>query len=112
MPGRPNGIRGHLRTRRRLRIRGLRRRQPGRSRREDAPGRGERRVSELRPGLLPHPLSSGGLLTFPPAGCCAAAVTEDETVSREPDGSFNETYCNWCCADGAFVYPSRDALPD
>ena len=37
---------------------------------------------------------------------------EDGVVSREPDGSFNEDYRKWCYADGAFVYTSKDALPD
>ena len=44
--------------------------------------------------------------------CCGMPLTEDDTVSREPDGSFNEDYCKWCYADGAFVYSSKDALLD
>lgn len=35
---------------------------------------------------------------------------EDANISREPDGSFNETYCKWCYADGKFVYSSLDEL--
>ena len=44
--------------------------------------------------------------------CCGMPLTEDGMLSREPDGSFNEDYCTWCYADGAFVYPSKDALLD
>ena len=39
-------------------------------------------------------------------------LNEDELISREPDGSYNEDYCRWCYADGKFVYPSREALLD
>ncbi len=44
--------------------------------------------------------------------CCAMPLSEDEYISREPDGAFNEDYCKWCYADGAFAYASRDALLD
>ena len=44
--------------------------------------------------------------------CCGMPLTEDGMISREPDGSFNEDYCKWCYADGAFVYASKDALLD
>ena len=43
--------------------------------------------------------------------CCGMPL-EDESISREPDGAFNEDYCKWCYADGRFVYPSMDALID
>ena len=43
--------------------------------------------------------------------CCGMPL-EDETISREPDGAFNEDYCKWCYADGKFVYSSMDALVD
>ena len=43
--------------------------------------------------------------------CCGMPL-EDENISREPDGAFNEDYCKWCYADGRFVYPSMDALID
>ena len=44
--------------------------------------------------------------------CCGMPLNEDGMISREPDGSFNEDYCKWCYADGAFTYDSRDALLD
>ena len=43
--------------------------------------------------------------------CCGMPL-EDENISREPDGAFNEDYCKWCYANGRFVYPSMDALID
>ena len=43
--------------------------------------------------------------------CCGMPL-DDGSLSREPDGAFNEDYCKWCYADGAFAYPSRDALLD
>ena len=44
--------------------------------------------------------------------CCGMPLTEDALLSREPDGSFNEDYCQWCYADGKFAYASKDALID
>ena len=44
--------------------------------------------------------------------CCGMPLGEDGMISREPDGSFNEDYCKWCYADGAFTYKSKDALLD
>ena len=44
--------------------------------------------------------------------CCGMPLGEDDVVSREKDGSFNEDYCKWCYADGAFVYPTKDSLLD
>ena len=44
--------------------------------------------------------------------CCGMPLSEDELISREPDGSFNEDYCKWCYADGTFVYVSKDVLID
>ena len=44
--------------------------------------------------------------------CCGMPLNDDGMISREPDGSFNEEYCKWCYADGAFVYSSKDALLD
>ncbi|MBR4359758.1 MAG: helix-turn-helix domain-containing protein [Clostridia bacterium] len=43
--------------------------------------------------------------------CCGMPL-EDENVSRETDGAFNEEYCKWCYADGKFTYPTLDALVD
>ncbi len=37
---------------------------------------------------------------------------EDENISKEPDGFFNEEYCKWCYADGNFCYASLDELTD
>ena len=44
--------------------------------------------------------------------CCGMPLTEDAMLSREPDGSFNEDYCQWCYAGGAFAYKSKDSLLD
>ena len=44
--------------------------------------------------------------------CCGMPLNEDDVISREPDGSFNEDYCKWCYADGKFAYQSKDALID
>ncbi len=44
--------------------------------------------------------------------CCGMPLSEDGYISREKDGSFNEDYCKWCYADGAFVYTSKDSLLD
>lgn len=43
--------------------------------------------------------------------CCGMPL-DDGTLSREPDGVFNEDYCKWCYTDGAFTYPSKDSLLD
>lgn len=43
--------------------------------------------------------------------CCGMPL-EDGTVSREPDGTFNEDYCKWCYTDGKFVYSSLGELTD
>ena len=44
--------------------------------------------------------------------CCGMPMNEDDLVSREPDGSFNEEYCKWCYAEGVCAYPSKNALID
>ena len=44
--------------------------------------------------------------------CCGMPLSEDDMISREPDGSYNEEYCKWCYTDGAFAYESKDALLD
>ena len=41
--------------------------------------------------------------------CCGMPL-DDSTISREPDGTFNEEYCKWCYADGKFVYTDMDVL--
>ncbi len=43
--------------------------------------------------------------------CCGMPL-DDGTLSREPDGAFNEDYCKWCYAEGKFTYESLDALTD
>lgn len=43
--------------------------------------------------------------------CCGMPL-EDGITSREPDGSYNEDYCKWCYAEGAFAYQSKDVLLD
>lgn len=43
--------------------------------------------------------------------CCGMPL-EDATMSREPDGTFNEAYCKWCYADGTFAYASREELTE
>ncbi len=43
--------------------------------------------------------------------CCGMPL-EDENISREMDGSFNEDYCKWCYADGQFAYKTMDELVD
>ena len=41
--------------------------------------------------------------------CCGMPL-DDFSISREPDGTFNEDYCKWCYTDGAFVYRTMDEL--
>ena len=43
--------------------------------------------------------------------CCGMPL-DDECLSREPNGEFNEDYCKWCYADGKFIYTSIDELID
>ena len=43
--------------------------------------------------------------------CCGMPL-DDSTLSREPDGAFNEDYCKWCYADGTFKYDSMETLID
>ena len=44
--------------------------------------------------------------------CCGMPLSEDNMISREPDGNYNEEYCRWCYTEGAFAYESKDALLD
>lgn len=44
--------------------------------------------------------------------CCGMPLSEDEMISREPDGTFNEDYCKWCYTDGQYAYQSKEALLD
>lgn len=41
--------------------------------------------------------------------CCGMPL-EDSSVSKEPDGLFNEDYCKWCYADGEYMYHDMDDL--
>ena len=41
--------------------------------------------------------------------CCGMPL-DDDSISKEPDGSFNEEYCKWCYTDGNFVYTELDEL--
>lgn len=43
--------------------------------------------------------------------CCGMPL-EDASISREPDGAFNEKYCKWCYSDGNFAYSSMEELTD
>ena len=43
--------------------------------------------------------------------CCGMPL-EDENISKEPDGEFNEDYCKWCYNDGKFIYSSLEQLID
>ena len=36
--------------------------------------------------------------------CCGMPMGEDEVISKEADGSFNELYCKWCYAEGVHTY--------
>lgn len=35
--------------------------------------------------------------------CCGMPLNEEEMISREENGDFNEDYCKWCYSGGAFV---------
>ena len=41
--------------------------------------------------------------------CCGMPL-DDDSISKEPDGSFNEEYCKWCYTDGNFVYTELNEL--
>ena len=41
--------------------------------------------------------------------CCGMPL-DDTTMSKEPDGSFNEDYCKWCYDSGKFVYTDIEQL--
>lgn len=43
---------------------------------------------------------------------CYGMPLENQVMSREADGSLNEEYCQWCYADGQFVYTSLEQLID
>ena len=41
--------------------------------------------------------------------CCGMPL-DDSSISKEPDGTFNEEYCKWCYTNGTFVYTSLPEL--
>ena len=43
--------------------------------------------------------------------CCGMPL-DDVSISKEPDGSFNEEYCKWCYTDGKFIYTELSQLTD
>lgn len=43
--------------------------------------------------------------------CCGMPL-DDDTISREQDGAFNEEYCKWCYGEGKFAYSSLAELID
>ena len=43
--------------------------------------------------------------------CCGMPL-DDTSISREPDGAFNEEYCKWCYSGGEFKYESAEQLID
>lgn len=43
--------------------------------------------------------------------CCGMPL-EDGIIGRNRDGSLNESYCQWCYADGTYTYSDMDDLID
>ena len=43
--------------------------------------------------------------------CCGMPL-DDSSISKEPNGAFNEEYCKWCYTDGKFIYTSLEDLTD
>ena len=43
--------------------------------------------------------------------CCGMPL-DDNSISKEPDGSFNEEYCKWCYSNGDFAYKDINVLID
>ena len=43
--------------------------------------------------------------------CCGMPL-DDSSISKEPDGTFNEEYCKWCYTDGKFIYKNIEELTD
>ena len=41
--------------------------------------------------------------------CCGMPL-DDSSISKEPDGTFNEEYCKWCYTNGKFIYKSIEEL--
>lgn len=43
--------------------------------------------------------------------CCGMPL-DDSSISKEPNGNFNEDYCKWCYTDGEFKYTDKEQLID
>lgn len=43
--------------------------------------------------------------------CCGMPL-DDSTISKEPDGTWNEEYCKWCYSGGEYTYHNMDDLID
>lgn len=43
--------------------------------------------------------------------CCGMPL-EENYISRNSDGLFNENYCKWCFKDGKFIYTDIEKLLD
>lgn len=43
--------------------------------------------------------------------CCGMPL-DDTSISREPDGMFNEAYCKWCYVGGQYVYTNMEEMID
>ena len=43
--------------------------------------------------------------------CCGMPL-DDSSISKEPDGAFNEEYCKWCYTEEKFTYTSLEELTD
>ena len=42
--------------------------------------------------------------------CCGMPLYEDDVISREKDGTFNEEYCKWCYSEGQYTYRNKADL--
>ena len=43
--------------------------------------------------------------------CCGMPM-DDNIISKDKDGSYNEEYCKWCYVDGTYTYHNMDDLID
>lgn len=43
--------------------------------------------------------------------CCGMPL-EDSMMSKEPNGEFNEEFCQWCYHDGQYTYHDKKTLID
>ena len=44
--------------------------------------------------------------------CCGMPLTDEDLISREPDGTRNRDYCKWCYSEGRFTYADKASLLD